>query len=258
MQKWADEKFRKSIVTLLTDDAHLGRLDYASLPDQTLMEMLVEGFTGEVKKRFQTENGMFLDVCAWNGVTCDHNHHVVVAEIDQCDGSVAFEYIPPKTTAVILNNGKLSGSLLTNTLPKEMTELDVCANRLQGTVDFTAWPDSMKCINLAMNNFTGSAVLDRLPQALELLNIQRNNFSGSLNLSNLPPRLISLDVSSNAFGGAICLENIPDSFSVLNARSNRFGGVAVLPLNTDRVFLEGSGVTSVVDEEGRLHPSVSV
>ena len=48
----------------LSVDPSLGRVDYSLLSDQTLMEMLFEGFTDKARKQCQDNDGMYLDVCA--------------------------------------------------------------------------------------------------------------------------------------------------------------------------------------------------
>ena len=44
-------------------DPALGRLDYDSLSDQALMEMLFGGLIDESKRRYQDKHRMLLDVC---------------------------------------------------------------------------------------------------------------------------------------------------------------------------------------------------
>ena len=48
------------------------------LSDQTLMEILVEGFSELTKEKLQEADGTFRDVCQWTGVKCDDNGRVVV------------------------------------------------------------------------------------------------------------------------------------------------------------------------------------
>ena len=58
-------------------DPFLGRLDYSLLSDQALMEMLIEGFDDETKKKYQDDHGMYLDVCEWPNITCDEDESVI-------------------------------------------------------------------------------------------------------------------------------------------------------------------------------------
>ena len=236
-------------------DPSLGRLDYSLLSDQSLMEMLVGGLSKTVKKLFQDDSEMFLDVCDWDGVQCDNNANVTSVRIDECDGPIALEFIPPRVGVFHMRAGSLSGTLSTSALPKGMEYFAISTNNFGGTVDFTSLPEGMRLLCLQRNKFSGSAALDSLPSALERLYIQQNHFSGSLNLKNLPPNLHYLDASTNAFTGVFRIENLPERLSAISASINIFDEVAVVPSNCTGISLSDSGVTRVVDEEGKEHPA---
>ena len=242
------------IITVLTDDGHLGRLDYASLPDQALMEILVEGFSASAKKRYQDKHGMFLDVCQWERITCDADKNVISIEAHAGSGSISLDFIPPKVKDVYLNIADLSGTFSANALPSDLECLDIGINNFEGTVDFTALPAHMYYLSLCKNKFHGSAVLDSLPRGFLILWMQANSFSGSLNLENLPPNFFYLDASSNAFSGAFRILNVPENLNAIHASGNCFDEVALLPSHVCDVRLGKSGVTSVVDELGKPHP----
>ena len=55
---------------LLAVDPSLGRLDYESLSDQALMEMLIDALPTEEKAMFKDANGNFQDVCEWTNMDC--------------------------------------------------------------------------------------------------------------------------------------------------------------------------------------------
>ena len=242
------------LFTVLTDNPHLGRFDYASLTDQMRMEMVVADFSEEVKKLYQDENGLFIDVCEWQGVTCDWDSNVIRIQSSGARGPIALEFIPPKVTELYMNMASLSGTLSTSALPKGMECFEVGSNDFEGTVDFTTLPENMEELCLYRNTFTGSAALNRLPQGFRKLWIQANNFSGSLHLKNLPPNFVYLDASSNEFNGEFCVENIPMSLSRIRACGNSFHKVAVVPSYVSNVVLGESGVARVVDAEGEPHP----
>ena len=61
---------------LLSVDPSLGRVDHSLLSDQTLMEMLFDGFDDKTKNKYKDNNGMYLDVCKWSRITCDDDHRV--------------------------------------------------------------------------------------------------------------------------------------------------------------------------------------
>ena len=66
------------LLTLLQAvDTDLGRVDHSSFSDQTLMEMLFEGFDGDTRKRCQDAEGVYLDVCKWKSVECNTEERVI-------------------------------------------------------------------------------------------------------------------------------------------------------------------------------------
>ena len=71
----------------LTVDPSLGRLDYSLLSDQTLMEILIDGFDEKTKKRYQDERGMYLGVCEWPSIKCDCDDRVIEINIDSSNAS---------------------------------------------------------------------------------------------------------------------------------------------------------------------------
>ena len=243
-----------TIIALLVDNPHLGRFDSNLLTDQSLMEMLVEGFHDEIKEEYQDENGMFLDVCQWRGVGCDDAQNVTSVSGFRCHGLIALDFIPPKVALFKMVLGSLCGTLSTNTIPKGMTELNLVNNCLSGTVDFMMLPECMQQLSLQYNEFTGSANFHLLPNALEKLNIENNKFSGSLYLKSLPLNFCYLDVSSNMLSGVFSIENVPKGLFTMHASYNRFDEVAVVPSHVNIVTLRNCGVTTVVDEFERKHP----
>ena len=107
---------------LLCADPNLGRLDYSLLPDQALMEMLIEGFDDKAKEEYQNGHGMYLDVCEWSGIECDANGRVTDLRIHDSDisGSIELCYLPPKVNVLMLttsSDGKLTGSVDLTRLP---------------------------------------------------------------------------------------------------------------------------------------------
>ena len=58
-------------------DINLGHVDYRSFSDQTLMELLIEGFDENTKRMCQDEDGMYIDVCEWQFVKCNVDDRVV-------------------------------------------------------------------------------------------------------------------------------------------------------------------------------------
>ena len=55
-----------SPIHLLSVDPSLGRVDYSALSDQTLIELLIDGFDDVTKEKYQDNEGTYLNVCEWD------------------------------------------------------------------------------------------------------------------------------------------------------------------------------------------------
>ena len=235
----------------LTADSHLGRVDYSSFSDQTLMEMLVEGLDQALKKGYQDEDGMYRHVCQWTNVTCDADGNVVqIKSPPLTAGSISLEYMPPHVKFFNMRSSNLTGTLETSRLPQTLRTFEIQGNAFCGTVDFTSLPIIMSIFLISRNSFTGSADLRSLPRSLDELGIDDNAFSGALCLTRLPQGLTLLNVSRNAFVGDFVIRNVPKNLYCIHAEENQFNPVAVVPKGT-LAALRGSGVESVVDAEGK-------
>ena len=182
-------------IALFVQTADIGRVDFASLSDQTLMEMLVEGFSEEIETKFQDEHGIFKDVCSWGGVKCDDEDNVTSITLIAQNAPISLEYIPPNVKRFEMYTADLTGTLETSGLPRHLKHFAIGGNGFTGTVNFPEFPGDLRVISLYSNEFSGSAILDALPRSLRVLIFRRNNFSGSLCLTNLPPNLKHLDAS---------------------------------------------------------------
>ena len=242
---------------ILSADPSLGRVDYSSLSDQTLMEMLTEGFDDETKKDYQDNEGMYLDVCKWSCIKCDDDERVSQIDIDSCHviGSLDLCYIPPKVNVLNINSwrkSKLTGSVDLRHLPGGMQKLDLQNNQLTGEIDLTQLPDRMGGLGLNCNQLTGEVDLTRLPDGMGSLSLSSNEFIGKIDLTQLPEGMEYLYLSGNHFSGSLVIKKLPPRMKVIYAQANQFNAIAVVDLEPHTVLkLKGSGVTSVVDENGR-------
>ena len=98
------------LVHLLGVDPSLGRVDYASFTDQTLMELLYEGFDEETKQRYKTIEGIYIHLWLWE---CLHDDgHGRVVRIKDCGheigGSLQLSFLPPKVREVNISMNRLA------------------------------------------------------------------------------------------------------------------------------------------------------
>ena len=239
-------------VVLLSVDPNLGHVDYASFSDQTLMEMLYEGFDERAKKRYQDKSGNYLDVCEWESVACDDDERVVaIIEEDDVSGSLELRYIPPKVQEVHISQKNLVGSIELGDLPRNMENLYLCENEFCGSANLTQLPDEMLKLSLNINKLTGSLDLTNLPHRIQEIRLQVNQFTGSIDLAHLPQKLVLLSLYDNKLTGDFIAKNISPSLRNMYASGNQFNAVAVVESPTSAHFvLVNSGVKSLVDENG--------
>ena len=238
---------------LSSADTAAGRFDPSSVPDQTMMELLIEGLEPISKDQFLDDDDEYLDVCDWEGVTCEDPD--VVAEISlrlAIEGSLALDRIPrqcvychiifngcagtfnaaemPRGLKVLsLKGNKFLGELDTASLPPHIYDLDVLGNQLAGSVVLSTLPQGLEFLNICMNRFMGGLDLTRLPETLEHLEANFNLFDGTINLDHLPKGLTILGLGNNALQGTLGLSQIPPGLEKLVLENNHFTGELVLP-----------------------------
>ena len=211
------------MLCLLSIDPALGRLDYDSLSDQTLMEMLVDRFECRM---LRDENGCYKDVCEWCIVSCENDR--VVSIVFQRwffdEKQFEFRFLPPLIKNLHASSCDLHGSLNTLILPRGFEYLDVPLNSLSGTLDWIEFPRKLESIYITYNNFAGSVVLSDLPKTLDSFQARGNFFSGSLVFRSLPPSLCTIDLSDNELTGSITIDEMHSSISDINLDANSFSG----------------------------------
>ena len=213
-------------IALLAVDPALGRLDYDSLSDQTLMEMLIDGMIEWQMKHFQDKNGNFLDAGEWHFVTItDGRVTAITASYHQFSTKqFPFWFIPPHVKKFRLDQCQLHGTLDPSLLPRELRVFNVSTNALHGTISFKGAPQSLQEMCIFGNAFSGSLAVEDLPQTMRDFNAGKNQFSGEISLNDLPPALERLQLTNNALTGSINIERPPEYLSRLHLRNNSFSG----------------------------------
>ena len=275
-----------ALTILFTADPNLGRVDYSSFTDQTLMEMLIEQMGDADKQEFHDEDGMFLEVCEWPCVQCDSSDRVIEIRegsfrslLGSHSGSLQLSYIPPKVRKLSmsfqqftgsidltclsdsieylsLNFNRLTDSIELTKLPQQMQCLNLGDNRLCGSIDLKSLPESMVNLYLHSNQLTGSIDLIRLPENIRNLSICQNQLTGSLLLTHLPHGIIELYLEHNAFSGSVDLTNLPESLKYIFLNNNRLSGsvnLTALPagmvkLNLHKNLLTGPFIATSLPE----------
>ena len=215
----------------LTIDPSLGRLDYESMSDQALMEMVVSNMQGLLLKELQDENGNFKDACEWLETVCDDDgnvRNIYWSSIDfELLGTLESDYLPPMLKTLELygeGDDPLCGTLETRLLPSGLYYLFIKYTKFSGTLDFRELPNEIRWIELVSNCFEGEIVLESLPGSLTHLNLIGNVLTGTLNFDHLPHKLTHLDLAKNHFVGTVSFEKIPESLGWLDFSENALTG----------------------------------
>ena len=238
-------------------DPSLGRVGYSLFSDQTLMEMLIDGFDHETKKTYIDKDGMYLDVCKWSRIKCDDNERVIQIHIVSSivSGSLELRYVPPKVKLLSVRwwlVSQLTGSLDLAHLPGAMEDVRLGNNKLTGELDLAHIPDGVKYLFLNNNQFSGEIDLTHLPNRMNWLFLQSNQLTGKIDLAHLPEGMESLCLNSNQLTGSLIIGKLPQGINMIDVRRNHFNAIAVVNSETKAaILLCGSGVTSVVDENGK-------
>ena len=89
--------FLYTMLKLMCVDPSLGRLDYESLSEQALMEMLTDGMDEGGKSGCKDDTGNFLDVCERRGVGCVNSrvHSVTLYGKKFSEKQIPFTFLPP-------------------------------------------------------------------------------------------------------------------------------------------------------------------
>ena len=271
-------------VTLAIDPS-LGRLDYDSLSDQALMEMLIDQMDTKEKNYFQDDNGNYKDVGEWPGVQCSESddERVVTIELSGLTFSpkqFPFKFIPPMVSYFGASQSNVQGTLEASHLPSKLTALYISHNKLHGPLNFAEFPRQMEKMHINANKFCGSLQLADLPRSLKDFIADKNQFCGEINLNDLPPAMEEFDVSNNILTGSVHIERLPEgvkdiilsynsflgtfrlmaiteNLSYIDVRGNALSPTAVLGDVKTSVHGEAHflihGIATVVDANGNVH-----
>ena len=140
------------VLSSQADDLNaLGRVDPSTRAQDTMMELLVEGFPN--KAELQDENGHFRDVKDWGGVQSNSKKDII--KISWSYGHTAF--------------APQGGTIAMQRLPRSLLNFAASGDGLMGIIDLSAAPPTLRHLMLGNNALSGSLLLDSLPSELRSL-----------------------------------------------------------------------------------------
>ncbi|KNH04394.1 leucine-rich repeat protein [Perkinsela sp. CCAP 1560/4] len=246
-------------VVLLGDIPSIGRVDYASMSQQLLMELVVNEI-GD-KSPFLDENSNFHLLAEWPGVFLNDTGEVQA--IDWCvgltidfgkHGTIHLHWLPATTSDVKISFGSLSGVLKTASLPQPIHTLVVTGNHLNGQFRIENLPRGMEEVGISSNRFIGTLNIPTLPRGIKKFAASNNAFSGTLNLTTLPPGIEELILSENKFVGSVALPVVPRTLRMICLEGNSLCQEELridLHPTISIITLRGNTIGKLVDPDGR-------
>ena len=163
-----------TMIAVFALDDHLSRADFFAMPQQTLMEMMIEDIPE--KNRYQDNDGGYRDIEDWDGLQFTSDGKVRMIQWRDYMGS----------------NFPAGGTIYLKWLPKTVDEFAVTGSNLEGTVDLAIIPEVMKRLYLQRNLLSGTIDLTCLPDSMTTLILHGNQFTGTISLTKLPPKMLYL------------------------------------------------------------------
>ena len=235
----------------LTDTDGLFRANVSTLPQHTLMELLVADLN--FKNDFYDAEGDFRPVSDWTGVnTKEHNITSIYWFQKSGRGTMDLQFLPRTMTGLHVEKSEITGSLDLSNLPQQMERLKLTRNNFSDSIDLCHLPDGFRELYINYNALSGSLNLTKLPQSLQMANFDSNKFSGSINLTKLPEALIALFADDNSLSGTLDLDNLPPNIDEITLNGNRISGtinVTALPASLDMLDVGSNVVTRVIGVE---------
>jgi len=216
----------RMFIQLYCVDPSLGKVDKASLPQQTLMELFIDGITNkEVICGLPPK-----DVAEWPGVAVNAMNDVTALKWAgrRLEGSLNLEWLPVTVSVVRVLFNKLSGSLNLSSLPTKVVMFCASANAFTGSVALYQLPSRMQDMLVNNNRLSGTLDLQNLPVSMKSLRLNRNNFHGTVNLMCLPDGLHTLFLDTTSLSGETDFSQLPQSLLDLNVSCTKLsGGISV-------------------------------
>ena len=135
-------------------------------------------------------------------------------------------------------------------------ETDIDTETVRGLLAVCYAPPKVQVLAIGSlgrrSELTGSVDLTQLLTELKILRLNNNRFTGEIDLTHLPGGMRLLSLRSNQLSGPLVIMRVPARMISMDWRSNYFQAIAVVHSETRAVIkLKGSGVMSIVDENGK-------
>ncbi|KNH08114.1 hypothetical protein XU18_1330, partial [Perkinsela sp. CCAP 1560/4] len=116
-----------------TVDPSLGRVDKESLPQQALMEMVIDGVKN--KDEICGDANEPKDIKEWKGVGIEGGEVVEIAWRQfRLRGALHLEWLPSSVRKALVSWNKLTGTLDCASLPTSLEKLDIGCNAFTGLI----------------------------------------------------------------------------------------------------------------------------
>ena len=163
-------------------DPSLGKVDKASLPQQTLMELVLVTITDKEEICGPTEN--VCDIFQWEGVRLNENGNVIEVNwfMRGLQGTVEVGWLPPTVERFNCSSNDLTGTLNLTSLPPPLRDFFLGWSKFYGAINLKHLPAKIHQIFLCQNRLTGTLCLKTLPHSLAYLVLSKNGFTGGISL----------------------------------------------------------------------------
>ena len=234
------------------DYSALGRLDYATMSQQALMECFIAQLPESSSDRFditigtfQDENGNFTDIEYWECLKFDADGNVIEIVLNT-SGKLFLEWLPPSVRRIQLGGrghdiyvdfsrlpqslqslyfGTLTiiGEICLDELPKQIEHLFLDTCEFSGKVGLSAIPATLLSICLRGHSLE-SVDLQSDSSLLTFFEASSGKLYGEVSFLKSPPSLQFFDLHENALNGTLCFEGLSQSLETLNLAENSLKG----------------------------------
>ena len=165
----------------------VGNIDFGSLSQQTLVELLIEKTVFAYQHDFHDADRLVKESCLCPGVRCtvEGEAHKIIWDRQFEGGFMDIQWIPSTVTDFFASYNNLHGTLHLTRLSNCLGKLVLKGNKFSGTIDLTRLPSSMKWLWVNENALRGTVDVGSLPQSLKILDLRSNYFVGKISLKNV-------------------------------------------------------------------------